>query len=174
MTIEIRTAVADDGTALAELLNEIIDIGGTTAFLTPFDAEAIRSKFIELELGISCVVAERRGEILGFQTLEWCDPSYTGPEPLPLDWALISSFVRNGHGRKGIAHRLFDTTFTHARTAGVSVIDATIRADNASGLGYYDAIGFVDFQRLKDVPLADGSKVDRVRKRLDLGNHPGK
>ena len=169
MTIEIRTAVATDGASLAELLNEIVDIGGTTAFMAPFDAETIRSTFIASELGISCVVAESTGELLGFQTLEWSDPSYVGPEPLPLDWAVISTFVRNGHGRKGIGHLLFDATVARARQAGVSVINATIRADNASGLGFYATIGFVDFMSLKDVPLADDSKVDRVRKRFDLG-----
>ena len=169
MTIEVRLAHIDDSAELAELLNEIIEIGGTTAFMTPFDAETMTSYFIESEIGISCLVAEDGEQIVGFQTLEWCDPRYDGPAPLPADWTQISTFVRNGHDRKGVGHMLFPATLDRARAAGVAVINATIRADNVSGLGYYSAVGFVDYQRLKDVPLANGVLVDRLRKRFDLG-----
>ncbi len=48
------------------------------------------------------------------------------------------------------------------------MIDATIRADNASGLAYYKAMGFTDWDVLRDVPLSDGRVVDRIRKRFDL------
>lgn len=167
--IEVRPARVDDAAELAELLNEIIEIGGTTAFMTPFDAEGITSHFIDSELGVSCIVAEAAEQIVGFQAVEWCDPRYDGPAPLPSDWTQISSFVRNGHGRKGIGHLLFLATLELVRDAGVTVINATIRADNVSGLGYYSSIGFVDYHRLVDVPLANGVTVDRIRKRFDVG-----
>jgi hypothetical protein len=49
------------------------------------------------------------------------------------------------------------------------VTDATIRADKYnSGLRYYKGLGFVDYDRLMDIPPRDGTRVDRIRKRLIL------
>lgn len=41
----------------------------------------------------------------------------------------------------------------------------TIRADHASGLGYYSSLGFRDYSVLKPVPLSDETRVDRISKR---------
>ena len=46
--------------------------------------------------------------------------------------------------------------------AGVNLIDATIRANNVSGLIYYTGLGFVDYNYLPNKTLADGRKIDRT------------
>ena len=57
---------------------------------------------------------------------------------------------------------------TAARGAGVTVLNATIRADNAPGLGYYARRGFVDYAEDPDFRLKSGARVGRVSRRFDL------
>ena len=153
---------------MVRMMNQIIEAGGTTAHLSTFDDARMISHYISPPLLISCNVAVEGDEVLGFQALEWCDPNWDGPGKLPSDWAVIASFVSGVARGCGVGRALFAKTMIAAHKAGVSVIDATIRADNELGLGYYSAIGFKDYDRLKDIPLSDGTKVDRIRKRFDL------
>ncbi|MEZ5780033.1 MAG: GNAT family N-acetyltransferase [Paracoccaceae bacterium] len=156
---------------MTALLNEIIALGGSTAHLRPFTQERTRQLYIAPPLGISCTLAEDGGRIVGFQALEWCDPAWTGPDRLPDDWAVIASFVAPDMQGRGIGRALWAVTQAAARDAGVTAIDATIRADNAAGLHYYGGLGFTDYARLRGIPLSDGRPVDRVRKRFDLGRN---
>jgi ribosomal protein S18 acetylase RimI-like enzyme len=94
--------------------------------------------------------------------------SFDPDDPLPDGWATIGTFARVGATRGGIGAALFDKTRGAAREAGISVIDATIRADNTGGLAFYARQGFVDYGRLVGVPLKTGAPVDRIRKRFDL------
>lgn len=142
--IHVRPATRADAPAMAALLNAIIARGGTTAHRTPFSAERITQDYIGPERKVSCVVAERDGRILGFQALAWADPDWTGPNPLPADWAFIATFVAIDAQGQGIGARLFDATRAAARQAGVKAIDATIRRENAGGLAYYSRMGFTD------------------------------
>lgn len=138
---------------MAELLNAIIARGGTTAYREPFTDERMRADYVEAALGISSVVAERDGSILGFQALHWPDPGWTGANPLPAGWAYIATFVAIGMQGHGIGTRLFAATRAAARAAGVRAIDATIRRENAGGLAYYSRMGFEDY-RSDDVVIA--------------------
>ena len=63
---------------------------------------------------------------------------------------------------------MFAATLQAARDARMAAIDATIRADNVPGLAYYSQLGFVDYGRVLDVPLSDGTPMDRVRKKYTL------
>ena len=165
MTPTTRAATPADATTMAELLNEIIAIGGTTAYEQPVDAAWIDAHYISLPALVSCTVAEIDGSIVGFQGLFWPhDPA----DPFPDGWAFIATFARRGMTGTGIGKALFAATRAAARAAGVATIDATIRADNSGGLAYYTRIGFTDYDRLIGVPLKDGTPVDRVRKRLDI------
>ncbi len=150
---------------MAELINTIIAIGGTTAYEEPFDAASMDAAYISLPELVSCFVAEADGELVGFQGLM---RSFDPDDPLPDGWATIGTFARVGLTQRGVGGALFTQTLAAAREAGISVIDATIRADNAGGLAFYARQGFVDYHRLVGVPLKDGAPVDRVRKRLDV------
>lgn len=164
MTATIRPARPDDAAEMAALLNEIIAIGGTTAYEDPFDEAAMRESYVTAPSLICCTVAESDGVILGFQGLFRPLPD----DPLPADWASIATFARIGRAGGGVGRALFTETLRLARANGVATIDATIRADNASGLGFYSRMGFRDYGRLIGVPLKDGTPVDRVRKRFDI------
>jgi hypothetical protein len=69
MTLTTRRATPEDAEAVAALINEIIRIGGTTAYETPFDRDSADHEFISGAHVVSCVLAESDGELLGFQIL---------------------------------------------------------------------------------------------------------
>ena len=146
MTLQIRPAYPSDAPAMACLINDIIALGGTTAYRQAFDAEGIVNTFIAPNLGISCVVAVQGQDLVGFQTLEWCDPDWPGEDHLPNDWSIIASFVSLNVHRGGIGKAMFSRTLAIAKEAGVTAIDATIRKENTLGQAYYGGIGFEDYR----------------------------
>ncbi|NBR52997.1 MAG: GNAT family N-acetyltransferase [Rhodobacteraceae bacterium] len=164
MSPTLRPATEADAPAMARLINRIIETGGTTAHQSRFDAARMRGHYIAPPLAISCFVAALKDEVIGFQALERADPDWQGEGKLPDDWAVIATFVGEGHRGLGVGCALFGLTLDAARTADVVAIDATIRADNALGLAYYSRMGFSDHAVINDVPLRDGTKIDRVQK----------
>jgi len=169
----IRLARPSDAADMTALLNEIIAAGGTTAHQRPFDDQRMQAEYIAPDMNIACHVAEIDGRVAGFQSLV-----RPGPEANSdwAGWAYIATFVAPDAAGKGIGQHLFAATLANAKSAGVDTIDATIRADNVPGLRYYGGLGFQDYDRLNDVPLRDGTRIDRLRKRYDLpqGDDPEK
>ena len=159
----VRPASPADAAGMTTVLNDIIALGGTTAHQTPFDAAKMLSHYIAGPKTISCQIAEEASKVIGFQWLGWADAGET-----PKDWAIIASFVSGDAAGKGVGQHLFGATKAAAIHANVPTIDATIRADNTPGLRYYSGLGFVDYNRLVDVPLSDGTHIDRICKRFDL------
>ncbi len=165
MPVTTRPAKPDDARQMTELLNEIIAIGGTTAHEVPLNDTEMLHHYIRPDHHISTTVAELDGAVVGFQMLVWPGPD---EGPMPDGWAFIGSFVKVGITGQGIGRAMFTATCATARAAGCRHIDATIRADNASGLQFYSAMGFVDYDVFRARPLRDGRPVDRIRKRFDL------
>lgn len=165
MPLTVRPAAPSDAAQMAELINTIIAVGGTTAYEDPFDAAHMDAAYISLPQLVSCFVAESGGDIVGFQGLM---RSFDPEDPLPDGWATIGTFARVGLTQRGVGGALFAATLDAARAAGIAVIDATIRADNTGGLAFYSRQGFVDYDRLVGMPLKDGTPVDRIRKRYDI------
>jgi len=87
------------------------------------------------------------GGIAGFQAVEWSDPAWRGEDPLPEDWAFISTYVAPEHHRRGLARAMFERSVRAARAAGVRCIDATIREGNDEALAYYGSVGFTEYRR---------------------------
>lgn len=162
ISTRVRPAVSADAPQMSKLINAVIAIGGTTAYETPLDADYIRRRFIAPDNNISCHVAIANGRLAGFQSLIW------GNDTMPDGWSVIATFVGLDRAKMGIGKKLFSATRFAAKAAEVKTIDATIRADNIGGLKYYGGLGFTDYDVLKDIPLNDGTPVDRIRKRLDL------
>ncbi len=160
MNVKIRPATPDDAAELADLINEIIDIGGTTAWQTKFTPQSFAENYIDGPDCLTCFVAEA-DRLYGFQALG-------RNKELPAGWGDIGSFARVNPKLSGVGAALFAATKAKARELGLVAINAQIRADNKPGLGFYSKMGFVDYRVKKDVPLKDGTKVDRVLKRYDL------
>lgn len=168
MTFTIRQATKINAASMCDMLNPIIKTGGSTAHINLFTPERMQEHYIAPPRGISCFFAESDGQILGFQALEWADPKWDKIDPIPEDWAIIASFVSNKSRGLGVGRALFSKTLKRARLEKMAAIDATIRADNVSGLGFYSALGFVDYERVSNVALSDGTQVDRIRKKFML------
>ncbi|MEX0339404.1 MAG: N-acetyltransferase family protein [Arenibacterium sp.] len=162
--ITVRPMRAGDVPEAAALLNDIIARGGTTAHQNAFDLPEFTRAFLTGPWCIACHVAlDGAGRIAGFQSIETSDK-------LPEGCADIASFARLAPKLRGVGRAMFPATCQAAREAGYSWLNATIRADNVEGLGYYSAMGFADHEVQRDVPLADGRKVDRISKRFALDN----
>ena len=162
MSISVRVATPEDASELAAILNEIIAVGGTTAYEDPVDAAYIIHNCFERAEAICCHAAlDAEGRIAGFQYIAWNDK-------LPDGWADIATFARLTDKVPGAGRALFAATRAAAAEAGATGINATIRADNTGGLTYYGKMGFEDFGVTQGVPLNDGTPVDRIHKRLAL------
>ena len=160
--VVVREAISSDSEAMRALLNEIVDIGGSTAIEFPLSAAAFNSSFLFGSHFICCYVAENEsGQALGFQSL-------TRHPDLPADWGDIATFARANPKVPGVGTALFQKTLAHAQRIGLEAINATIRADNVSGLSYYAKMGFVDYSVERAVPLSDGTPVDRISKKRTI------
>lgn len=147
---------------MAELLNAVIRLGGTTALTEPVDRHIVTDWMTAGGDRATWTVAESEmGRILGFQ---WIEPH----ADLPPEAADIATFVAPGHHGLGVGTALFETTRAAAASSGYRWINASIRADNLGGLAYYQSRGFEDWGRLPSVRLANGHGVDKILKRYDL------
>ncbi|MEM7293317.1 MAG: GNAT family N-acetyltransferase [Pseudomonadota bacterium] len=143
------------------LLNDIIAIGGTTAFEDPLTESEFENQFISGAHCLCCFLAESDTQVVGFQSLIL-------HSKLPENWADIATFARAKPKVPGVGTALFDSTLAFAREQGFAALNATIRADNRSGLAYYSKMGFQDYAVDPGVPLKDGTPVDRVSKRYAI------
>lgn len=159
--ITIRRAGSLDARPIAELLNEIIEIGGTTAYTSPVTAGYIADRLTQGVRAAWHIAEDEQGAVLGFQWIEEIDS-------LPVEAASIATFARVGRTGLGIGSKLFECTRQAAIELGYSWINADIRADNAGGLIYYQSRGFEDYGRKSGVKLANGLIVDKILKRYDL------
>jgi len=160
VTVHVRRAGPLDAPAMAELLNAIIARGGTTAMTRPVTADGL-ADHMDAPGAIWTVAEDAHGALLGFQ---WIEPAPN----LGAGACDIASFVRIGETGRGVASRLFQATRDAARAAGLSWINAEIRADNDSGLTYYQSRGFERYGMIRGKRLQDGTIVDKVLMRCDL------
>jgi len=161
MTVAIRPVQHTDIGQMTELLNEIIEIGGTTAYLTP-QTEADIARWVSRGGDkASWHVADEDGAVLGFQ---WAEPH----DQLPAVAASVATFVRVGTVGKGLGTRLFAATTAKARALGFVWLNASIRSDNVSGLTYYAKMGFKDWKIDPDAALSDGRITGKTHKRFNL------
>lgn len=163
LPIAVRPTEPGDIPALTAIINAIIAIGGTTAYEEPFGTADLERKLLT---GPNCLcshtaIDRRDGSPAGFQ--------YMALNPaLPANWGDIATFARPAPKLPGVGTALFAATLAFAGAHGLVAINATIRADNTSGLAYYARMGFADYDVIKSVPLRDGTQVDRIMKRFDL------
>ncbi|MCA0920247.1 GNAT family N-acetyltransferase [Pseudooceanicola nanhaiensis] len=158
--IHVRRAGPLDTGAMAELLNEIIAKGGTTALTRPVSRAMLAEWMTGSDRAAWHLAEDDAGELLGFQ---WIDPLPETP-----DVAHIATFARVGRTGLGIGSALFEATRRAAKDLAYHAIDAEIRADNAGGLAYYQSRGFEDHHRIRDRLLDDGTRIDKIVKRYEV------
>ncbi|WP_409371774.1 GNAT family N-acetyltransferase [Pseudooceanicola nitratireducens] len=158
--MHIRRAGRLDARAMADLLNEVIAIGGTTAYVDPVNADYLTARMAE-DHAIWHLAEDDAGELLGFQ---WVSPMEGTDEFV----AEIATFARAGRTGLGIGSALFEATKAACIAEGYNWIRANIRADNAGGLAYYQSRGFEDYGRIEGHRMGNGQVVDKVLKRYEL------
>jgi len=162
MKITVAPAKPNNAADMAEILNEIIAVGGTTAYLSPISEKTIAAWIIEDGARCTWLVAfDETQRMVGFQ---WTRPS----DALPKGATNIASFVRIGVVGGGIGSQLFAKTAELARDLGYEWINATIRSDNQSGLSFYSKMGFEDWKSEPDARLSDGRISGKTHKRYQL------
>lgn len=160
--IRVRPAMQLDTASMARLLNEIIEIGGTTALVRPVTGQDIAEWMTIIPDRASWHVAlDAQERVVGFQ---WIEPN----AQLPPQAAEIATFVQVGQTGLGIGSALFSATAKAAKALGYVWIRANIRADNEGGLTYYQSRGFRDYAVIEGYTMADGTVVDKRLKRYDL------
>ena len=157
--INTRYATKQDAASMCTLLNDIIVIGGTTAYEIELDELRFCEYFLTGDNCICCIVAHKTVSILGFQALSI-------RSDLPAGWVDIATFARPHQKVRGVGTTLFNATIQHLEGGDYTHINASIRADNRSGLAYYEKMGFTDYDIRRGVPLKDGTPVDRIAKQF--------
>ena len=158
--IHVRRAGALDAGAMADLLNEIILEGGTTAITEEVSRDDIAGQMQE-DKAVWTLAEDEAGELLGFQ---YVSPLTSEPGLV----AEIATFARVGRTGLGIGSKLFEATKAACVAEGYDWIRANIRADNTGGLAYYQSRGFEDYGRIEGYRMGNGQVVDKVLKRYDL------
>jgi L-amino acid N-acyltransferase YncA len=160
--ITTRRATTLDAPPMAELLNQIIAAGGTTALTRPVTSRDMAQMMTTaLDRSAWHVALNWGGALRGFQYIEPGDH-------LPPEACDIATFVQIGRTGLGIGSALFAATTKTAKALGYVWINAEIRADNEGGLIYYQSRGFRDYARREAVELASGQRVDKILKRYDI------
>lgn len=160
--IKVRPAMALHAGSMAQLLNEIVLEGGTTARTQTVKGQDLADWMAE-DKGVSIwlVALDATEQVVGFQ--------YIRPEAtLPSEATNIATFVKVGQTGLGIGSALFNATAKKAKELGFVWINANIRSDNESGLVYYQSRGFRDYGVIDGFELADGTIVQKTLKRYDL------
>lgn len=160
--ITVRPAISLDTPAMARLLNDIIEKGGTTALTRPVTAQDL-TDWMSSNAAASAwhVALDADEDVIGFQ---WISPHDNLP-PVACD---IASFVKLGKHGLGVGSALFNATSKAAKNLGYVWINATIRADNSGGLTYYQSRGFRDWHIDENVKLPSGLTVSKISKRYDI------
>lgn len=155
MTLAVRPTIEKDLPELLDLFTHTIIQGGTTAHEEIWDLATFSAYYFTDPAIVHTVLDD--GQPIGFQAV------FANGDGLS-----IGSFTDQRKPVRGAGAALFAATRSVAVARGYKWIDAKIRADNVPGLAYYTKMGFSDFKVDKDVPLADGTPVDRITKRLLL------
>lgn len=150
--VTVRTSQPTDAQSLADILNGIIKVGGTTALSGHQTAEDWHQLAAGLMDRSACHVAcNAAGQVIGFQ--------YIVPHPdLPDDTLDVATFVRVGIQQGGVGTALFQATKAAARRIGAAHLMAVIRKENTGGQTYYGRMGFVDL----------GETAEKVMKRYSF------
>jgi len=135
--IMVREAVVADAAEMSAFLQELTALGKRK---NPDSEAHVREYYIGNPKKIACTVAVDETGILGFQSLARVDED--NPWGVPVGWGVIGTHVRPSAARRGVGRLLFTATQKAARAAGLAHLDAPIAAQNAEGLGYYEAMGF--------------------------------
>ncbi|MGJ8526175.1 hypothetical protein LMG33818_001923 [Halomonadaceae bacterium LMG 33818] len=136
--VSIRPATPADIPAMTQVLTDIYNAGKRSA---PGDEALVRSRYIERDHGITCLVAvDDMNGVIGFQSLIRATHGniYGAPE----GWGVIGTHISPLVARQGVGRKLFQHTRAAAREAGLIYIEAMIALESIEAQAYYESMGF--------------------------------
>ncbi|MEM9796923.1 MAG: GNAT family N-acetyltransferase [Pseudomonadota bacterium] len=140
--VAVKEATAEDAAAMSQVLRDILIVWESHR---PSSVAHVLAHYVNHPDRLRCSVAVNDGgEILGFQSLKRATEG--NAYGLPEGWGIIGTYVGAKAAGRGVGKALFASSLDAAREANVTEIDATIGASNASGLAFYDAIGFQTYR----------------------------
>ncbi len=156
----VRSVQPEDATAVAGILNTIIESGIYTVLDTPFTTEAEREFILNFPpRGIFHVAVEpQTARIVGFQNIEPF-ASYTHVFD---HVGIIGTYVDDTVRRQGVASSLFRATFEAMPEKGYEKVFAYVRADNPAALATYMKQGFRIIGSAQRHAKINGRYVDEV------------
>ena len=138
----VRPAKPSDAFGMSAVLQEIITHWKSPR---PSSPDHVLDFYINHPDQLSSIVADRKSEIVGFQSLKIALKNNT--YDVTPGWGVIGTYVGLNLRGTGIGRSLFEKTLKAAKRSGLEFIDATISADNQNALAYYSAMGFVEYHR---------------------------
>ncbi|WPY94540.1 GNAT family N-acetyltransferase [Limimaricola variabilis] len=142
--MQIRKATADDAASMSAVLAAVLAEWGSDR---PRDVAHVQAHYVAHPASVLCSVAVDEGRVCGFQSLKRAWPG--NPYDVTPGWGIIGTYMAPAARGRGLGRSLFVATETAARRAGLPAIDATIGASNASGLGYYEKLGFETYREFE-------------------------
>ena len=121
-----------------EILNQIIKAGIYSSLDTTFSLEEERNFILNFPKRGIFHLAEKEGEIVGFQTVEPF-ATYTHAHD---HVGVIGTMVKLSETRQGIGKTLFKATVNSAREKRYEKFFTYVRTDNERALGFYQNLGF--------------------------------
>jgi L-amino acid N-acyltransferase YncA len=156
----VRDARVEDANSIARILNDIISARIYTALDTPVTSEEQR-RFIETfpPRGIFHVaVAPASHDVIGLQDVSpFADYTHAFDHV-----GIIGTYVDLACHRRGIAARLFESTYRAALLKGYEKLFTYVRADNAAGLRAYLGQGFRVVGTAARHARIDGRYIDEI------------
>lgn len=126
------------------------DVNGISAVLVALKAAGKRrhrcdpafvlTNYLEHPDQVSCLIALRGDNVLGFQSLKRATPA--NPYGTPVGWGIIGTHIHPDCARMGIGRGFAEQTLETARGLGVLPVEARVGTSNPAAYAYYSSIGF--------------------------------
>ena len=150
--VVVRTATADDLTALADIYNESVAHSVATFDVHPQPAELFAERVASTRPGDHVVVADRGGRVVGvaYAATYRPRPAYDGTRE-------TSVYLAPEARGRGLGRVLYDELLARVDADGIHVCLAVIAQPNAASEALHAAVGFERVGTLREV----GRKFDR-------------
>jgi len=155
--LSIRPARLDDSEAIRAIYNHEVEHSTATFDLTPRTVEEQRAWLIERSGAHVVIVAEVRGEVVGFGSL-----SRYKDRPAYNTTVENSVYVAPGHQGRGIGRALLLELLRLAGAHGFHTVVARIGHESTGSIAAHASVGFVEIGRELEVGRKFGRWLDVV------------
>jgi L-amino acid N-acyltransferase YncA len=164
----IRSATAQDATALCEIYNYYIDNTVITFEEVRVADTGFRARIAKVQdAGLPWLVAESAGQIIGY--------AYAGAwkERSAYRFSVEASvYLAHTHTGQGWGTRLYEALFAELRKTPVHVVIGGIALPNAASVALHEKLGMRNVAQFPEVGFKFGRWVDVGYWQLELGKRP--